>query len=330
MNSRRAAVSCSGWSSAISVQLVLDLQQPSLRQQFGEPSPVGPGHHPVLGRPDDQGGLVERPQPLGGFEQFRLPHAQVVAPEVRADGLVGEQRAEPAIHDLVGDGPFGECSEADGESAHRLDRERTGEEGNTSRHPAGPPDQLARDARRVVVEGFAGGQDQPGEPFGVSRGDALGPAAVVLHQGHVPQVQPVEELHDEFGHRVGGERDVGAHRDAVGAVRQGRREHPVAGAQAGDHLAPDGGVVDESVEQDDDGSGAAGVLVADGACGELDIGHVRTVRRRRRSPPPCARPRGGWRRSPPWPGSRVRPTRARCGPVRRSGSGSRRCRWRTR
>lgn len=133
---------------------------------------------------------------------------------------------------------------------------------------------LSREARRVVVERLAGAEHETGHPLGPSLGDQeLRATPVVAHEGHVAEVEALEELGDEGDQRADGEVGVRAHGRAVAAERQRGDDAPGGAAQGGHHVAPEGLVHRHTVQEDDDGAVAPGVLVLDDPRAQLDLGH---------------------------------------------------------
>jgi hypothetical protein len=100
---------------------------------------------------------------------------------------------------------------------------------------------------------------------GVVGGGGLEPARVVADQGHLAQVQRLQELGFQHRDAAWGRVGVGPHGPPVAAQRQ-RRHHTVVLAQLADDVAPEQAVHRQSVQQHHDGPVAAGVLVFDGPC----------------------------------------------------------------
>ncbi|MER5765091.1 hypothetical protein [Streptomyces sp. NPDC002082] len=93
---------------------------------------------------------------------------------------------------------------------------------------------LALEARRVGVEGLAGGEDEACDPLVVHAHEELGDAGVVLDEGDVVQVEAVEELGEESRDPVGGEVGARVHGEAVAADGEDRDEDErLAGGSAG-------------------------------------------------------------------------------------------------
>jgi hypothetical protein len=101
-----------------------------------------------------------------------------------------------------------------------------------------------------------------------------GDVDVVLYDGDVAQVEPVEQLGDQPGVTVQGEVGVGLHRIPVRPQWQRRYDAAVAVAQLGHDVPPQRRVHTESVQQHQDGTVATGVVVLDGSGGQLDLRHA--------------------------------------------------------
>ena len=80
------------------------------------------------------------------------------------------------------------------------------------------------------------------------------------------QVESVQEVGEDARDAELGEVGVGVHRFRVCSERQ-RRGDAAVGAQEWDDVVPESSGHEEAVAEDDDGSGAAGVLVVDGTRG---------------------------------------------------------------
>ena len=105
-------------------------------------------------------------------------------------------------------------------------------------------------------------------------------APVAADERDVLELERVEELGDELHLRPQPELGVRAHRAPVRAERQ-RGEDAAKRAQAGQHLAPQRVIHQQPVQQHDGRAVAAGVLVLDRPCAQLDLGHVRHLRQTR-------------------------------------------------
>ena len=101
------------------------------------------------------------------------------------------------------------------------------------------------------VERLAGGEHDPGDPFGAALGEQdLRSAPVVDDQRDLLEPGPLQELADQQRHPVQRQVGVWPHRPAVPAERQCGQYAPVVGAQVGDHLPPHGPVHEQPVQED--------------------------------------------------------------------------------
>jgi hypothetical protein len=148
-------------------------------------------------------------------------------------------------------------------------RRRVQAAGQLRHQPHGAP----REPRRVVVERLTGGEHQACDALGPLTGQDLREPHVALHERHVAQVEPLEELRDQAGVTAQGQVRIGMHGVAMRAQGQGRDHAAVVVAQLADDVAPERSVHGQAVEQDQHGPVAAGVLVVDGSRRQLDLWH---------------------------------------------------------
>ena len=125
-----------------------------------------------------------------------------------------------------------------------------------------------------MVEGVAGGQDEPPEPRRSLRRDELTdrPAGVVAYERDVVEVERVEQREDDPGHAVGRGRRGVAQGQAVGAERQVGHDAAVLRRQRVDDAAPEAPVDERPVEEHHDGAVTPGVEDAQRSGGEVDRG----------------------------------------------------------
>ncbi|MCX5298509.1 hypothetical protein OG898_18805 [Streptomyces sp. NBC_00193] len=185
---------------------------------------------------------VEGAQPVGGPEVGVLARAAQDHGEVAADGRVGEQRAVPAQDQIVRDRALGHAAEGGPHPGEEGRAEGPQEQVERSGDLARGVQGLALEARRAVVEGLAGGEDEACDPLVVHAHEELGDAGVVLDEGDVVQVEAVEELGEESRDPVGGEVGARVHGEAVAADGEDRDEDAEVGAQfVDDGRVRDGG-----------------------------------------------------------------------------------------
>jgi hypothetical protein len=165
---------------------------------------------------------------------------------------------------VVGDGALAHPAEGERQPPQRAKTKRL-------RHRVEPAGQLCGEPHRApgkpgwdVVERLAGRDDEsPDSPPGSSGGEQQQRALVVADEGHVTQVETLQQLLDEPDDPARREVGVRAHRAAMPSQRQGRHDAAVVVAKLTHHVPPQRGVHDQPVQQDDDGPAAARVLVLD-------------------------------------------------------------------
>jgi hypothetical protein len=107
-------------------------------------------------------------------------------------------------------------------------------------------------------------------------GGDLEEARVVSHQGHVAQVQGLQELGLQT--RYAAWREIGVRSHGIPVTAEGQRRHDAAvvTAQLADDVAPQRAVHRESVKQDEEGAVAARILILDDSRRQLGLRHGHT------------------------------------------------------
>jgi hypothetical protein len=97
----------------------------------------------------------------------------------------------------------------------------------------------------------------------------VGTAGVVADQGRPAQVEALDRGGDQAGDSLRGEVGVGVHRRAVGAERQVEDEAAEVSVKDLDDLAPEVGVCEPAVAEEEGGTLAA-LEVVEGAAGKIE------------------------------------------------------------
>lgn len=232
---------------------------------------MGQGHHLVLFAPHHQGRTVIRAQRVRRLHHLRLHTGAEVVEEELACRRVLAQGLDPVVDQLVRDRALRHHRVARaGHAAQGADGQGAREQRDAAGDPGHHGQELARRARRIVVEGLAARDDHAAHPVGALRGKLLEAARVVLHEHRVvAQLERVGELADEQGHGVRRDLGAGAHGRVLAPVREVRHDAPHGRAEFVDDVPPHRAVLGEPVEENDGRAVASRVLVRDRAHGEV-------------------------------------------------------------
>ncbi len=101
--------------------------------------------------------------------------------------------------------------------------------------------------------GVAVGEDEAADSLGMAGYRHLGhrAAGVVADQGHVVEIQLVEEAGDDRGDSVGGQVRIRAHRNSLGADRPVGGDAAAAAREAVDDSIPEPPIDQIAVDEDD-------------------------------------------------------------------------------
>src|SRR5829696_5155410 len=133
---------------------------------------------------------------------------------------------------------------------------------------------LPRCRSRFSSPPLARHEDEPLDAPGASLGDErLRPSPVVPDQGHVAQVQALQELGHEPDLTTQRQVGVGAHGPAMAAERQGWDHALVVLMQVCDHVTPQRAVYGQPVQEYHDRAASPGVFVLYGPRRQSHIGH---------------------------------------------------------
>ena len=284
--------STSGWSSGTKVRLSVDRHDRRVGQALGEPLGQRDREHAVLRRPGEQHGPVERAELLGCRKRVATMHRAEETGDVRSDRSTVPAGTQEAVDDLVGHRMLGEPAEPDRQPLHPARAERLRQDRCCPRHPS--RDREGREqGREEPLERVRRREHDAADALGMPGHEDLGDgaAAVVPDDGHVIQVEVVQEL----GHEVGHARrcQVG-----VGDRQLVRPERPVDGdaaqpgfGESGHHVLPEVGVDEQAVDEHHGRPvGGPALEATDGGVGQRDVarraesrrtGHGRNLHTRR-------------------------------------------------
>jgi hypothetical protein len=250
-----------------------DLDELAPGEQGCEPGPVLDRHHPIVRRPRHERGHGQPGEIVGDPGERRAVGGPHVGGQVTADATLAAQRLDPRVEQVTRDGPCRHPPERQRQPPRRREPQELCGQVQAARQAPGQARDLARQPRREVVEGLARREHEPVDQVGALDRGHLRATPVVGHEGHVAELEPLDQLGDQAGLPHQRQVGTGGHGRAVGAEGQGRHDAPVVGAQVVDDVPPHRTVHEQPVDGDDDGPRAPGVDVVDGAGGQLDRGH---------------------------------------------------------
>nr|GLK38184.1 hypothetical protein GCM10017611_50490 [Rhodococcus wratislaviensis] len=158
--------------------------------------------------------------------------------------------------------------------AHRPESQRLHGQGEATGDRHRDTYRATGNSRRIVVERLARREDERRDAAGVTeRDEHLRAAPVVLHECDVREVESLEEFADQQSEAAQREVGVLVHRNAVRAEREGGEDAAEVRSESLHHLSPHGAVDRQPGDEHEDGAVATGVVVLDGACGEVDLLH---------------------------------------------------------